>query len=115
MFKSIERYTINPAEIKMAGQGNLQPAGSVDGIKIFVDPFMAPNDLTIYLGRKTTKEEPGIAFLAYILAQSVELVPEATFGHTMYMYSRYAVAELGHFPEKQYLAMKVYDPANILA
>lgn len=115
MFKSIERYQINPADIKMAGPGNLQPAGTVDGVKIYVDPFMAPGDLTVYLGRKTGKEEPGIAFLAYVLAQNVEIVSEATMGHTMYMYSRYAVAELGWFPEKQYLAMKVYDPSQILS
>lgn len=115
MFKSIERYQFNPADIKMAGPGNLQPAGSVDGIKIYVDPYMNPGDLTIYLGRKTGKEEPGIAFLAYILARNVEITSEATMGHTMYMYSRYAVAELGFFPERQYLAMKVYDPNLILS
>lgn len=115
MFKSIERYQINPADIKMSGMGNLQPAGTIDGIKIFVDPFMNPNDLTVYLGRKTGKEEPGIAFLAYILAQSTEIISEGTMAHTMYMYSRYAVAELGWFAHKQYLAMKVYDPAQILS
>ncbi len=115
MFQSIERYSINPADIKLAGPGNLQPAGTVDGMKIYVDPFMNPDDLTIFLGRKTGKEEPGIAFLAYILARNVEITSEATMGHTMYMYSRYAVAELGFFPERQYLAMKVYDPNLILA
>lgn len=115
MLAGIEKYQINPSDIKMGGQGNLQPAGSVNGMKVFVDPFMNPNDLTIYLGRKTGKEEPGIAFLAYILAQSTDIVSEGTMGYTMYMYSRYAVAELGWFPEKQYLAMKVYDPAQILS
>lgn len=112
--KSIERYTINPLEAKMAGPGNLTPAGTVDGIKIYVDPFMNPQDLTYYLGRKTKTEEPGIHFLAYILAQHVEITSEATMGHTMYMYSRYAVAELGVFPEKQYLAVKVFDPVGII-
>jgi hypothetical protein len=31
------------------------------------------------------------------------------------MYSRYAIANLGWYPEKQYMAVKVYDPIGILA
>ncbi len=115
MFKTVERYMFNPMDIKMSGARQLQPAGSVDGMKIYVDPYMEPNDLTFFLGRVGTAEEPGAKFLAYILAQNVEIVSEATMGHTMYMYSRYAIANLGWFPEKQYMAVKVFDPIGILA
>lgn len=107
-------YTINPADIKMVGPGNLQPAGTLDGLKIYVDPYMNPSDLTLYMGRIPKNEEPGLHFLAYILAQTVDIVSEATFGQTMYMYSRYAVEELGFFPEKQYMAVKCYDPIGII-
>lgn len=107
-------YTINPAEIKMVGPGNLQPAGTLDGLKIYVDPFMNPSDLTLFMGRIPKNEEPGLHFLAYILAQTVDIVSEATFGQTMYMYSRYAVAELGFYPEKQYLSVKCFDPIGII-
>lgn len=114
VFSTIANYSINPLAVKMAGPGNLQPAGTVEGMKVYVDPFMNPSDVTFYLGRIAKQDEPGIVFLAYILAQSVEIVSEATMGQTMYMYSRYAVAELGFFPERQYLTIKVNDPIGII-
>jgi hypothetical protein len=104
IIKGVERYTINPLDAKMAATGQLQPAGSVDGIKIYVDPYMGPQDLTIYMGRIGIKEEPGIKFLAYMLAESVEITSERTMAPRLYMYSRYAVTEFGFFPEKQYMA-----------
>lgn len=114
LFKSIERYTINPLDAKLVGPNQLQPAGSIDGIKIYVDPYMGPADLTVYMGRIGKKEEPGIKFLAYMLAESVEITSEKTMAPRLYMYSRYAVTEFGYFPEKQYMAIKVEDVNGIL-
>lgn len=112
--KSIERYTINPMDSKLAIAGQLQPAGSIDGIKIYVDPYANPNDYSIYLGRKGTKEDPGLKFFAYMLAESVEVVSEKNMAPHLYMYSRYAIAEFGYFPQKQYLAIKVEDENGLL-
>ncbi len=114
ILKNVERYTINPLDARMSAQGQLQPAGVVDGIKIYVDPYMSPSDLTVYLGRVGTKEEPGIKFLAYMLAESVEIISEKTMAARLYMYSRFAVTEFGFFPQKQYMAIKVEDNSGIL-
>jgi len=114
IFKGIERYTINPLDAKLAGPNQLQPAGTIDGIKIYVDPYMGPADLTIYMGRIGKKEEPGLKFLAYMLAESVEITSEKTMAPRLYMYSRYAVTEFGFFPHKQYMAIKVEDASGIL-
>lgn len=114
LLKSIERYTINPLDGKLAGPNQLQPAGSIDGIKIYVDPYMGPADLTVYMGRVGKKEEPGIKFLAYMLAENVEVTSEKTMAPRLYMYSRYAVCDFGFFPEKQYMAIKIEDNSGIL-
>jgi hypothetical protein len=114
ILKGIERYTINPMDAKLSGPNQLQPAGTIDGIKIYVDPYMGPADLTIYMGRIGKKEEPGLKFLAYMLAESVEITSEKTMAPRLYMYSRYAVTEFGFFPEKQYMAIKVEDQSGIL-
>lgn len=114
ILKGIENYTINPLDAKMAMTGQLQPAGTIEGIKLFVDPYMGPQDLTIYMGRVGTKEEPGLKFLAYMLAESVEITSEKTMAPRLYMYSRYAVTEFGFFPEKQYMAVKVEDVNGVL-
>jgi hypothetical protein len=44
-----------------------------------------------------------------MLAETVEIVSERTMASHMYMYSRYAIAEFGFFPEKQYYAIEVAD------
>lgn len=114
ILKQVERYSINPLNAKFNAEGQLQPQGTIDGIKLYVDPYMSPADLTIYMGRVGTKEQPGIKFLAYMLAESVEITSEKTMGPRLYMYSRYAVTEFGYFPEKQYMALKVEDTNGVL-
>jgi hypothetical protein len=109
VLKSIENYTINPIGAKMALPGQLHPAGVIDGMKLYVDPYMAPNDLNVYLGRVGTQETPGLKMFSYMLAETVEIVSERTMASHMYMYSRYAIAEFGFFPEKQYYAIEVAD------
>jgi len=112
--RSIAGYTVNPFDAKLGGPMQLQPAGTIDGIKVYIDPYMNPADLTVYMGRVGTKEDPGLKFLAYMLAESVEIISEKTMAPRLYMYSRYAVTEFGYFPEKQYMAIKVEDVDGIL-
>jgi hypothetical protein len=112
--RSIAGYTVNPFDAKLGGPMQLQPAGTIDGIKVYIDPYMNPADLTVYMGRVGTKEDPGLKFLAYMLAESVEIISEKTMAPRLYMYSRYAITEFGYFPEKQYMALKVEDVDGIL-
>jgi hypothetical protein len=114
ILQSVRNYTINPMDGKLAVPGQIQSVGSIDGIKIYVDPYMMPGDQTIFLGRVGTKEDPGLKFCAYMLAESVEVVSEKNMAPHMYMYSRYAITEFGYFPEKQYMAIKVEDVNGLL-
>jgi hypothetical protein len=114
ILKNIQRYTLNPLDGKIAGPNQLMPAGSIDGIKIYVDPYAAYGDLTVYMGRKGKADEPGVKFFAYMLAENVEVVSERTMAPHLYMYSRYAVGTFGYFPHKQYMAIKVEDVNGIL-
>jgi len=114
IFESIAGYIINPFDSKVTATKQLTPQGTINGLKVYVDPYMNQSDLTIYLGCKGTADSPGIKFLAYMLAENVEVVSENTMAPHLYMYSRYAVAELGYFPEKQYMAIKVEDVDGLL-
>ena len=49
------------------------------------------------------------------MAQSVNLISEATFAPRMLLRSRYAVTEIGFFPQKQYMTIQVIDGQNRLA
>jgi hypothetical protein len=48
------------------------------------------------------------------MAQSISLISEATFAPRLLLRSRYAVAEVGWFPQKQFMTIKVKDAAGFL-
>ena len=110
----ISGYTINPVKSKLNGQGQLYPVGSIGDISIYVDPYMKYNDNRIVLGRKNNPDQPGIIFVPYLMAQSISVISEATFAPRMLLRSRYAVAEVGWYPQKQFMTIKVADEEQYL-
>jgi len=112
--QDIAGYTINPVKSKLNGQGQLYPVGSIGDIAIYVDPYMKYNDNRIVLGRKNNPDQPGIIFVPYLMAQSISVISEATFAPRMLLRSRYAVAEVGWFPQKQFMTIQVTDTEQLL-
>jgi hypothetical protein len=110
----ITGYTINPVKSKLNGSGQLYPVGSIGDISIYVDPYMKYNDNRIVLGRKNNPDQPGIIFVPYLMAQSISLISEATFAPRMLLRSRYAVTEVGWFPQKQFMTIHVTDASGLL-
>jgi hypothetical protein len=112
--QDIAGYTINPVKSKLNGQGQLYPVGSIGDISIYVDPYMRYNDNRIVLGRKNNPDQPGIIFVPYLMAQSISVISEATFAPRMLLRSRYAVTEVGWYPQKQYMTIVVTDESQLL-
>ena len=112
--QDIAGYTINPVKSKLNGQGQLYPVGSIGDISIYVDPYQRYNDNRIVLGRKNNPDQPGIIFVPYLMAQSISIISEATFAPRMLLRSRYAITEVGWFPQKQFMTIKVYDGSGLL-
>lgn len=112
--QDIAGYTINPVKSKLNGNGQLYPVGSIGDIAIYVDPYMRYNDNRIVLGRKNNPDQPGIIFVPYLMAQSISVISEATFAPRMLLRSRYAVAEVGWFPHKQFMTIQVTDANQYL-
>ena len=110
----IAGYTINPLKSKISGQGQLYPVGQIGDISIYVDPYMKYNDNRIGIGRKNNPDQPGLIFIPYLMAQSISVISEATFAPRMLLRSRYAIADVGFFPEKQYMTIVVTDTAQYL-
>jgi hypothetical protein len=110
----IAGYTVNPTKSKINGSGQLYPVGQIGDMQVYVDPFMKYNDNRIVIGRKNNPDQPGIIFVPYLMAQSISLLSEATFAPRMLLRSRYAVAEVGWYPQKQYMTIKVKDANSYL-
>ena len=101
-------YSIANVPTDMAGvAGNLYPAGKVYGVQVYVDPNLTFGDDRICIGRKGADEEPGVKFMPYIMAESLQTIAEGTFSPKIGMKSRYAITEAGWHPETQYCMMTV--------
>lgn len=87
--------------------GQLYPAGKVHGLTVYVDPNLKFSDNRIHIGRKGADEEPGVKFLPYIMAESLQTIAEGTFSPKIGMKSRYAITEAGWHPETQYITLTV--------
>jgi hypothetical protein len=48
------------------------------------------------------------------MAQSISVISEATFAPRMLLRSRYAVTEVGWFPQKQFMTINVLDAEQFL-
>ena len=107
-------YMMNPYTSNVDAQSQLYPAGTLGNITVYVDPYMDYADNSIYLGRKNSVDQPGLVFIPYLMAQELSIMSENTRAPRLFLRSKYAVAEIGFYPEKQFMAMYVQDSNNIL-
>jgi major capsid protein Gp23 len=114
--QDIAGYTLNPIPggSNLNTNGQLYPVGKIGQMTLYVDPYMRWDDNRMFLGRKNSVDQPGLLFLPYLMAQSISLISEATWAPRMLIRSRYAVADIGFFPEKQFMAIKVTDVTGYL-
>lgn len=114
VIQDVAGYTLNPVKANLNSNGQLFPMGNVGNISIYVDPYQRWDDNRIFLGRKNSVEQPGLVFVPYLMAQSIQLISEATWAPRMLIRSRYAVADIGFFPWKQFMTIKVTDSMGVL-
>lgn len=96
------------------GSKDLYQAGTLAGIKVYVDPYMDWDDCRICVGRKGNGNEPGVIFMPYILADTVSITAEGTMAPKMLVNSRYAIADAGFFPEKMYYTFAVNSDFGLM-
>lgn len=89
------------------GSKSLYFAGSIAGLNIYVDPYMTWDDNRICVGRKSDGNTPGVVFMPYILADTVQIVAEGTMAPKMLVNSRFAIVDAGFHPEQSYITFMV--------
>ena len=82
--------------------GSIYPLGSVAGINIYTDPSVPFGDLNVLVGRKGDGNGPGLVFMPYLMAESVQAIVEGTMAPKVAVKSRYALVEAGFHPGTQY-------------
>ena len=87
--------------------GAIYPLGSVAGINIYTDPTQEFESGDILVGRKGDGNSPGLVFMPYLMAESVQTIAEGTMAPKVAVKSRYALVEAGFHPETQYSSFTV--------
>ena len=82
--------------------GAIYPLGSVAGINIYTDPTQAFGSGDVLIGRKGDGNGPGLVFMPYLMAESVQTIAEGTMAPKVAVKSRYALVEAGFHPQTQY-------------
>ena len=85
--------------------GALYPIGSIAGIMVYVDPNRSFDDTKIVVGRKGDGNSPGLVFMPYLMAESVETIAEGTMAPKIAVKSRFALVEAGHHPQTMYYTL----------
>lgn len=89
------------------GSQSIYFAGSLAGLNIYVDPFMTWEDTRICVGRKGDGKTPGVVFMPYILADTVQTVAEGTMAPKLLVNSRFAIVDAGFHPAQNYYTFMV--------
>ena len=108
VLQSIAGFVANPMANTFAqAAGAIYPLGSVAGINIYTDPTMDWFDYSIAVGRKGDGNGPGIVFMPYLMAESVQAIAEGTMAPKVAVKSRFALVDAGFHPETQYVEFNV--------
>lgn len=96
------------------GSQSLYFAGSLAGLNIYVDPYMSWDDTRVLVGKKGDGNCPGVIFMPYILADSIQTTVEGTMAPKLLLNSRYAVVDAGFYPETAYYCFYVKSAESLV-
>lgn len=99
-------------DLVQGGEESLYFAGTLAGLKIYVDPYMNWEDTRILIGRKAVVNNnrvqgSGVVFMPYILADQVQIIAEGTMSPKILINSRFAIVDTGWYPEQNYYCFMV--------
>ncbi len=114
--QDISQFTPAPfANTFSQNNGSLYPVGAIAGMTVYVDQYMKFGDTRVLVGRKGADDEPGLKFMPYLMAESIQTIAEATMSPKIAVKSRYALVEAGFHPETMYLTFDITLPAEGIA
>lgn len=113
ILQSISGFVANPmANTISQSAGAIYPLGSVAGINIYTDPTQAWGSYEIAVGRKGDGNGPGLVFMPYLMAESVQTIAEGTMAPKIAVKSRFALVEAGFHAETQYVTFNITNGAG---
>jgi hypothetical protein len=62
-------------------------------------------DTRVLVGRKGADDEPGLKFMPYMMAESIQTIAEGSMSPKIAVKSRFALVEAGQLPQTQYYTL----------
>ena len=101
--QSVSGFVPNPfANTATQAAGAIYPVGSVAGVQVYTNPKWEWGYKGVLVGRKGDGNGPGLVFMPYLMAESVQTIAEGTMAPKIAVKSRFALVEAGFHPETQY-------------
>jgi hypothetical protein len=108
VLQSVAGFVPNPfANTISQAAGAIYPVGSVAGIQVYTNPKWSWNYQDVLVGRKGDGNGPGLVFMPYLMAESVQTIAEGTMAPKIAVKSRFALVEAGFHPETQYVKFSI--------
>jgi len=108
VLQAVAGFVPNPfANTVSQAAGAIYPVGSVAGVQVYTNPKWAWNYNHVLVGRKGDGNGPGLVFMPYLMAESVQTIAEGTMAPKIAVKSRFALVEAGFHPETQYVKFSV--------
>ena len=108
--QSVAGFVANPmANTLSQAAGAIYPVGSVAGVNVYTDPRQEWGGASheVVVGRKGDGNGPGLVFMPYLMAESVQTIAEGTMAPKVAVKSRFALVEAGFHPETQYATFNI--------
>ena len=104
--KHNSRYSVCPVNTNLSGKSELYYTGTIfENIYVYKNVKADFNDPRILLGVRGDDKSPGLKLLAYDLAASRATIAEDTMSDKIRVWSRFALASVGFYPELRYYTM----------
>ena len=111
--QSVSGFVPNPfANTATQAAGAIYPVGSVAGVQVYTNPKWDWSHSEVIVGRKGDGNGPGLVFMPYLMAESVQTIAEGTMAPKVAVKSRFALVEAGFHPETQYAKFDVTASGN---
>ena len=101
--KKQSTFSVCPVATTLASNPELHYTGTIfETVSVYKNPKIPFNDCRILFGRRGNDTDPGAKFLAYDLAASRQTIAEGTLAEKIRVWSRFAIADIGFYPELNY-------------
>ena len=108
LIQAVAGFVPNPfANTATQAAGAIYPVGSVAGVQVYTNPKWEWGYQNVLVGRKGDGNGPGLVFMPYLMAESVQTIAEGTMAPKVAVKSRFALVAAGFHPETQYAKFSV--------